>query len=648
MKNAKTSIDRAVEQMVALDAAGWGVVVLRADREADIRRVVARYPHLYRPRMRAKDSPPFKYDNIKESIGGGRIKDFISAGGFASAIGQGENEVADWLAAGLVSKAVKMQHRLLYVPNAKDLLGDSEDAARERSPAQLQTLYLIRALCEEKKRGLCHSLIVIGCTDEKACRELAEYAYVVDVGCPDREEIDEIIWQACADCGGPRHGLEAGSANELAEILRGMRQDDIRAVISLAYAQHEYPLMDGARDLFDAALEAKMQRIAGVRGLRWIKNDKMPEVGGLQTMRDWLTTRRAAFNYTYAARKCGVSSPKGALLAGLPGCGKTLFAKYASHLLSDGNANRIPVLQMDLSAMLGKYVGDSESRFARALRTVESVAPCVVIVDEIEKFFGGVADGNSDVSRHIFASLLDWMQAERDKSVLVLATANKVDRLPPELKRKGRFDETFFVGIPTRKECEDILRIHLRRKADMLADDFDFEKTISAVLRGAAERRRFFNGADIESIVNAAFCALFARLPLDKIEDIQKGSASAAGVRHTGKDVREALLEELDATRSYFDNNMDETAGYWVAMRRLNFRNAGGNDLFAGVGYHEETGRFDLACANGCDDSAYADRLEEASRNAARKGDYDESFRLALAQRIFLFVRREQSREGRS
>ena len=670
MNEKKTSIDIAVEKMVELDAAGWGVIVLRADSEADIRRVVAKYPHLYEPTFKTKGGAKYKYDNIREAIGGGLVKEFFSPLSFPDGPSANGNQINEWLSAALRPSAGGARHRVLYVRDIHDLIGRGNGDGHERTLEQLQILYLLRALCEEKKKGLCHSLVVIGCTDERLCPELAEYAYAIDVGCPDREEMVEIIRQACRECGGIHHGLEIANANELAEISRGMRQDEIKAVVSLAFARDEHPLRDGAAKLFAAAREAKKQRISGVRGLRWIRNDDAAQVGGLGKVREWLLSRKAAFNYTYAAQKFKVSPPKGILLAGLPGCGKTLFAKFASRLLGEGKANRIPVLQMDLTAMLGKYVGDSEGNFARALRTVENIAPCVVIIDEIEKFFGGVSDGNNEVSKHIFASLLDWMQTDREKPVLVIATANKVDKLPPELKRKGRFDETFFVGIPTRKDCRDILSIHLRRKggferggedvwirtgSGILRDDFDYDAVVESVLDAAAKHRRFFNGADIESIVNSAFCALFSTVEKnhkDVIENVQRGGGIEASTKYGHECVKNAILDELEHTRSYFDNNMEETASYWVSMKKMNFRNAGGVDLFEGIDYYEDTGTFafkDFNMEKEADDylEKYGDKLDSLVDPKTAVSRYDDAFRYLLAQKIFrLTTKKAKERQG--
>ncbi len=666
-----TSIETAARKVAELDAAGWALVVLRADSEADIRRVVEQYPHKRYPVNRTKSS---RYENVSELSGDGIVRNFFILPDFAR---QGKDEAegllfGEWIGMRINTPDVGMRHDLIYIPDLVAATGPVDMGAsqfRERTPDQRQCVFLLRALCEEKRKGAIHSLVIVGSRDGHVPPELAEYRYIVDVECPGKDEIDDIIREACEECGGPRHGLEPGVANELAEISRGMRRDEIRAMIALAYAQDEYPLANGAEQLFRSALDAKRQRISNVKGLRWIGGGTSADVGGLEEVKKWLGARKFAFNYTFAAKKFKVAPPKGILLAGLPGCGKTLFAKFASHLLGDGRANRTPVLQLDLNAIPGKYVGETEPKFFAALRVMESVAPCVVVVDEIEKFFGGVADSANESSRHVLSAFLDWMQADREKPVLVIATANKVDRLPPELKRKGRFDETFFVGIPTRKSCAEILRLQFvsadrekdRRRILVGDKNFDLDSVIGEFLNAAAaheertsgKRGRFFNGADLEVVVNSAFCTMFSRVGESEVKAIQaSGEDDTLPERllYTEKDVRDALIAELGRTRSYFDNNMEETASYWMLMHELNFRNAGGDDLFDGVEFLKDTGEFKFAGVeaegkfkfdDGKDHARqYLDCLKKRADGAAAKGDYDDAFRYTLAQSIFDVARK--------
>ena len=664
MKKSKPliAITKASEQMSALDAAGWGLIVLRADRDADIRRVVACYPHKrceteYKTKgMQYYDVADPQCDNIKEAIGGGLLKNFFSRLSYlpktptpnplrenSAPQTPPPNPLREWLEKSLTLE-VGSRHRLLYLPNIGEVIGPPDVTGNEsgnRTPEQMQNLNLIRAFCEEKRKGGNHSLIVVGSRSGKLCSELSEYAYIIDIGCPEEKEIVEIIWETCEECGGKYHGLEAENANELAAVSRGMRADEIRSIVRLAFARYEHPLANNAKELFNAALDAKKQRIAGVQGLRWIDNASAAKIGGMTEARAWLTTRSASFNYTFAAQRYKVAPPKGVLLAGLPGCGKTLFAKFASRLLGgDAKTNRIPVLQMDLSAMLGKYVGQAETNFSHAVRMIENVAPCIVIVDEIEKFFGDVSEGGHETSRHILASFLEWMQDEHGKPILVIATANNVKKLPPELKRKGRFDETFFVGIPNCEECKNIMRIHLENKREVLAESFGYDDVIETFLAAATQKLRFFNGADLEAVINSAFCSLFAEKMKDRKTLEQTQSKGEITFRYSADEVKDALRTELEKTRSYFDNNMDETASYWLEMRHLNFRNAGGADLYQGIDFNEEDGKFSFGGDSHPvgNDNEYRKFLEdelEKIEDSPACSAYDDAFRYKLAISIF-------------
>lgn len=210
----------------------------------------------------------------------------------------------------------------------------------------------------------------------------------------------------------------------------------------------------------------------------------MGDVGGLQNLKDWLDSRGRAFSKE--ARAYGLPTPKGVLLVGVPGTGKSLMAKCI------GNQWGMPVLRMDIGALFGSLVGQSEANMRKALKTAEAMAPCVCWVDELEKSMGaggGTHDGGT--TSRVFSTLLSWMQ-DKTAPVFVVATANDVSALPPELLRKGRFDEIFFSDLPTSEEREEILRIHIRRVKR------NPEKFSIQMLAATAEN---FSGAELEQVV---------------------------------------------------------------------------------------------------------------------------------------------------
>lgn len=226
----------------------------------------------------------------------------------------------------------------------------------------------------------------------------------------------------------------------------------------------------------------------------------LSQVAGLQGLKDWLVKRRSVVADPQRAVEFGLRFPKGILLPGVPGCGKSMCAKAVACEWG------LPLLKLDPANLYDKYIGDSEKNFKRALQTAERMAPVILWIDELEKAFaqgGDEADGG--VSRRVFGSFLAWLQ-ERRGDVFVVATSNDVSRLPPEFIRKGRFDEVFFVDLPKPPVRESIFDIHLARRKQQ-SKQFDLP-TLAAASEG-------FSGAEIEeSVVAGLFSAFSANTPL--------------------------------------------------------------------------------------------------------------------------------------
>ncbi|MBD2533475.1 AAA family ATPase [Nostoc flagelliforme FACHB-838] len=212
--------------------------------------------------------------------------------------------------------------------------------------------------------------------------------------------------------------------------------------------------------------------------------------GGLDLLREWLTRRRRLF--TQEARELHLPQPKGVLLAGPPGTGKTLLAKNIANILN------LPLLQLDIASLLGSLVGESEGNVRRALKTAEAIAPCVLWVDEIEKALSGSGD-TSGVSQRILGNILTFM-SESQCGVFVVATCNDPSALPTELKRKGRFDENFFVDLPTEPERVQILGIHLERFGIQVQLEY-----LEAIAASTAK----FSGAELETLASEAALLAF-------------------------------------------------------------------------------------------------------------------------------------------
>ncbi|HEY8175069.1 MAG TPA: AAA family ATPase [Gemmatimonadaceae bacterium] len=226
----------------------------------------------------------------------------------------------------------------------------------------------------------------------------------------------------------------------------------------------------------------------------------LSQVAGLAGLKTWLTKRRSVVTDAQRAVDFGLRFPKGILLLGVPGCGKSMCAKAVACEWG------LPLLKLDPANLYDKYIGDSEKNFKRALQTAERMAPTILWIDELEKAFAqGGDDTDGGVSRRVFGSFLAWLQ-DRRGDVFVVATSNDVSRLPPEFIRKGRFDEVFFVDLPTSPVRESIFDIHLTRRKQQ-SKQFDLAK-----LAGASEG---FSGAEIEeSVVAGLFAAFSASAPL--------------------------------------------------------------------------------------------------------------------------------------
>jgi SpoVK/Ycf46/Vps4 family AAA+-type ATPase len=214
------------------------------------------------------------------------------------------------------------------------------------------------------------------------------------------------------------------------------------------------------------------------------------DLAGFRNVKLWLQQRRAAFT---GARPTGLDAPKGILLIGVQGCGKSLAAKTAASVFG------VPLLRLDFGALYNKYHGETERNLRESLHTAEVMGPCVLWLDEIEK---GLATGHdeSGTARRVLGALLTWM-AERKAEVFMVATANDVDELPPELVRKGRFDEIFFVDLPSPAARIEVLRIHLAKRG-LDAGVFDLQE-LATITEG-------FSGAEIEQGIVAALYAAHA------------------------------------------------------------------------------------------------------------------------------------------
>lgn len=323
-------------------------------------------------------------------------------------------------------------------------------------------------------------------------RELEKYITILEMDYLSSDEIRNIIEEFIQlyELGTVNEEL----INELSVAFKGLTEFEINNLLALAYSD------DGELTKSDLQLifEQKQQMIkkAGILEMIPLK-ETMEDVGGLEKLKSWFKQKAIVFKNMEDAKKYGVDVPKGVLIAGVPGCGKSLNAKAVAHLFE------VPLLRLDMGRLMGKYVGESEGNLRMAIALAEAIAPCVLWVDELEKAFAGIGSdgGGAEVTTRLFGNFLTWMQ-EKNSPVFVVATANDISKLPAELLRKGRFDEIFYVGLPNSTEREKILRIHIRKRRP---DDL---KQIN--LSRLTSETNGFSGADIEGAVKDAVESAFA------------------------------------------------------------------------------------------------------------------------------------------
>ena len=310
--------------------------------------------------------------------------------------------------------------------------------------------------------------------------ELEKFITVFDTPPPEDDEINRFVRDYVADYG---EELDDGAARKLTQAFRGLSEYEIRRLLNRGYQRDGRIDAEDAKLVFDEKNQI-VKKCGGVLEIVRVTED-MNAVGGLESLKKWLHQKAKIMADLPAARAFGVETPKGAMIVGVPGCGKSLTAKAASALFE------LPLVRLDVGSLMGRYVGDSEANMRRALSLAEDVSPCVLWVDEVEKAFAGIGGSGSEITTRLFGYFLTWMQ-EKKRPVFVLATANDVSALPPELLRKGRFDDIFSVGLPSKAERAAILEVHLkkRKKHD---DEIDIEKL--------AQDTEWFSGADLEGVV---------------------------------------------------------------------------------------------------------------------------------------------------
>lgn len=347
--------------------------------------------------------------------------------------------------------------------------------------------------------------------------ELQKDVTIVDFDLPDYQDIRRSLQRIINDNRGNtkiRFDLSESGIEDLAKAAQGLTLQESENAFARAIVERGC-LDENSRDII---VEEKRQIIKKTGVLEFIQSDlNLDDVGGLGNLKKWLIKRNKSWQGR--AVKYGLPAPKGVLITGVPGCGKSLTAKAISAIW------KLPLLRMDVGKIFSGIVGSSEENMRNAIKTAEAAAPSILWIDEIEKGFSGVGGSNdSGTSTRVFGTFLTWMQ-EKKNPVFVVATANNIHALPSEMLRKGRFDEIFFVDLPTVSERMDIFKVHLmkRLKDESVRGDFTWSDETLLHLAKATEG---FVGAEIENIVISGLFEAFCEERAIRIEDFDKAIAN--------------------------------------------------------------------------------------------------------------------------
>lgn len=416
-------------------------------------------------------------------------------------------------------------------------------------PVNSSLLHLYATLCE-KRRFDCRQTIIIADPAPASALPggIRDIATVIETGVPDTDEIMQLV--SSADISGQSQLAEESVRLELSRNLQGLGYADIRQILRSTVVRTGGRL---SRRTIALALEEKKQ-IVRKTGIIEVKDtdEKFDNIGGLEVLISAIRAKKTIFDHLTLAqsRRAMVPLPKGVLIIGMPGCGKSMIAKAIASEFG------VALLRLDINRLMGKYVGESETNLRQALETAEAAHPCVLWIDEIEKAFAGTDSGNNDIIVRLMGHFLTWMQ-ERRSAVYVVATAN--DALKPELMRKGRFDDVFFVDFPDRDEACSILSKTLAPYRD--AELYDWSDITDGVV-GDIVGRMFkgaphgFSGAEISSLAGTV------------VEDAFREYVTA--LEHldgTGK-----TPEAVKITKEHFERVVDAMAPH-VMSRQLDSKN---------------------------------------------------------------------------
>src|SRR3989344_2471779 len=402
-----------------------------------------------------------------------------------------------------------IEEKILKSENANNLFPLNDIAGYFNSHEFLRKFRDIPATIDEQRS--INTICILSPTLSDIPPELEEDVIILELSLPDYNEIAELVSKTYGHLIPEK--WHSSTRSILYKSLQGLSMDNIRRVVRKAIDLNNGVLNEGCIAYIQ---DEKQQIIKKQKTLEYYPNKEAIEhIGGLDEIKKWFIEREHVFRLSKEkVETLGLDVPKGLLLIGVPGSGKSLCCKALAGIWN------LPLLRLDVGRIFGSTVGESEKSIRKCIQLAEAVSPCILWIDEIDKAFGGVTgfQGDSGTQLRVFGTFVTWLQ-EREKPVFVIATANERKNLPPELWRKGRYDEVFFVDLPSSEEREEIFRIHLERRG---------QNPGRLKLMELTQNSQGFTGAEIEQAVKDAIVTTF-------------------NILHTEKDSREvdALIEGL-------------------------------------------------------------------------------------------------------
>ena len=403
-----------------------------------------------------------------------------------------------------------------------------KDAHTFLKSEEVEVTALLKRICQKIINGQIDTTILVVSPVVSIPKEIEKFVTVFEMDTVTQDEIKEHVKEILDMY---EMSVSDNLLDEIAIAFKGLSSYEIDTLINLSLAENG----DISQRDLKLIFEQKRQIIMKSNTLDMINvKEKKEDIGGLNNLKKWLDRKAVIYKDIDRAMKFGVDMPKGVLIAGIPGCGKSLTAKVTSAMFE------VPLLKLDMGRIMGKYLGESETNMRKAIELAETISPCVLWVDELEKGFAGTDGSGHEVTMRLFAAFLTWLQ-EKTSPVFVVATANDISKMPPELLRKGRFDDIFYVDLPNKNERRSIFDIHIRKRrpADLAKIDFD----------RITDKTEGFSGADIESVVVEAVEDAFAN------EQSELTTENLVKCIESTKSLSDIMKEKIENLQKFYKEN---------------------------------------------------------------------------------------------